>query len=194
MTAPRTDTVAELGEFSLIAAITAGAGSRAGRTGRARRRRRGAVPRPDRCTSVDVLVEGVHFRRDWSPAADVGRKAVAVNVADIEAMGARATSVAGRVLGAGRPGGGLGAGIRRRAEARVRRRRGQPGRRGRDPVPRHHHLGDRVRRARRTRPGAAIRRPGGRPGGRRPAGWAGPRPDWSCWAGVSGPRAPSSRR
>ena len=44
-------------------------------------------------SSVDVLVEGVHFRRDWSEAADVGRKAVAVNVADIEAMGGRALGV-----------------------------------------------------------------------------------------------------
>ena len=50
-------------------------------------------------TSVDVLVEGVHFRRDWSEARDVGRKAVAVNVADIEAIGARAHWSAGGFFG-----------------------------------------------------------------------------------------------
>ncbi len=42
--------------------------------------------------STDMLVEGRHFRLDWSTPHDVGRKAIAQNAADIEAMGARATA------------------------------------------------------------------------------------------------------
>ncbi|MDZ4266238.1 MAG: thiamine-phosphate kinase [Mycobacterium sp.] len=42
------------------------------------------------CT--DMLVEHRHFRLDWSTPHDVGRKAIAQNAADIEAMGARATA------------------------------------------------------------------------------------------------------
>ena len=89
----RDATLAEVGEFALIAAITQGLGLASDvRVGpgddAAVLAIEGAV-----ATSVDVLVEGVHFRRDWSEARDVGRKAVAVNVADLEAIGARATGL-----------------------------------------------------------------------------------------------------
>lgn len=59
-----------------------------------------AVDSPLVC-SVDLLVENVHFKTDWSPAESVGRKAVAVNVADIEAMGA---TPIGLVVGFAAPG------------------------------------------------------------------------------------------
>jgi thiamine-monophosphate kinase len=42
--------------------------------------------------STDMLVEGRHFRLGWSTPHDVGRKAIAQNAADIEAMGATATA------------------------------------------------------------------------------------------------------
>ncbi|MGH3967245.1 MAG: thiamine-phosphate kinase [Mycobacterium sp.] len=42
--------------------------------------------------STDMLVQGRHFRLDWSTPHDVGRKAIAQNAADIEAMGGRPTA------------------------------------------------------------------------------------------------------
>ena len=51
--------------------------------------------------STDMLVEGRHFRLDWSSPHDVGRKAIAQNAADIEAMGAAATAF---VVAFGAPG------------------------------------------------------------------------------------------
>jgi thiamine-monophosphate kinase len=64
----------------------------------------GAVlPAPDGrvVASTDLLVEGRHFRRDWSAASDIGAKAAAQNLADIAAMGASPTAL---LLGLAVPG------------------------------------------------------------------------------------------
>ena len=39
--------------------------------------------------TTDALVEGVHFRRAAMPAAAIGHRALAANLSDLAAMGAR---------------------------------------------------------------------------------------------------------
>jgi thiamine-monophosphate kinase len=51
------------------------------------------VPAPDGrvVATVDVLVDGRHFTREWFSAYDVGRRAAAASLADVAAMGAHPT-------------------------------------------------------------------------------------------------------
>lgn len=43
--------------------------------------------------SVDMLVDGVHFRSDWASGEQIGRRAALASMADIAAMGARPTAL-----------------------------------------------------------------------------------------------------
>src|SRR5216683_599653 len=87
-------TVADLGEFGLIAALAArmpqGPGTVIGIGDDA-----AVLAAPDSrvVATMDLLVEGRHFRRDWSGPVDIGGKAAARSLADIAAMGAAPTAL-----------------------------------------------------------------------------------------------------
>ncbi|MBA3744685.1 thiamine-phosphate kinase [Sporichthya sp.] len=90
----RPTNVGALGEFGLIAALTArlpqGAGVLLGPGDDAAvvAARDGRV-----VASTDLLLAGRHFRTDWSSAYEIGRKAAAANLADVAAMGAVPTAL-----------------------------------------------------------------------------------------------------
>lgn len=93
-TDPTTATLGDLGEFGVIGRISELVAQLApgedvlvgpGDDAAVLRVRKGHI-----VVSTDMLVEGRHFRRDWVDAHDVGRRAAAQNLSDINAMGGRA--------------------------------------------------------------------------------------------------------
>jgi thiamine-monophosphate kinase len=98
---PPDATLADVGEFGLIAALT-------GRFDQGQQVYVGPgddaavvrTPRGHVVVSTDLLVEGRHFRREWATAVDIGRRAAAANLSDINAMGGTAHSL---TVGLGAP-------------------------------------------------------------------------------------------
>jgi thiamine-monophosphate kinase len=86
-------TLADVGESALIARISRLAGRTPGRDWALRIGDDAAILRPRKgeelVLSVDAQVEGTHFRFGREGAGTIGRRAMAVNLSDLAAMGAR---------------------------------------------------------------------------------------------------------
>lgn len=94
MNQPEPGTLGELGEFGLISKVTEGLPQNSQvLVGPGDDAAVVAVPDGSVVISTDVLIEGRHFRRDWSTPIDIGRRAAAASLSDIVAMGAQPTAV-----------------------------------------------------------------------------------------------------
>jgi thiamine-monophosphate kinase len=88
-------TVAALGEFGLIGAISGWLPATGARTLTGIGDDAAVLATPDGrvVATTDFLLEGRHFRRSWSQPGDVGHKAAARSLADVAAMGAVPTAL-----------------------------------------------------------------------------------------------------
>jgi thiamine-monophosphate kinase len=94
VTDPSQATLADVGEFGLVGALAAlfpqgdqvllGPGDDAALV---------ACPDGRVLVSTDLHVDTRHFRRDWATAGQIGHKAAAANLSDINAMGGTATAL-----------------------------------------------------------------------------------------------------